>query len=250
MARSAAPRLGDTTSPQDAGLPFRLRGAEQRRGGGSGASVLSQGTVPVGRPAAPRPTYVRPSHGGPRLHGNEGASPGMPAPGLCPDRPRETTFPDAGRAPGSNGPTCSRPRTVSVFLSIFLLHTHTHTQRSFAVISDYKDNHDWGGQGSRREETPPGLPPALTNETSCSRARAAVILQGRGPEPHAGLQPVRTLSGSALRGGHALQEPFFESLTLKLHPEGIAQVPNSLLNINRSQETNWGEAGGFYLRKG
>lgn len=120
-------------------------------------------------------------------------------------------------------------------ISEHLSSPHTHTKRSFAVISDYKDNHDWGGRGSRREETPPGIPPALTNETSCSRARAAVILQGRGPEPHAGLQPVRTLSGSALRGGHALQEPFFESLTLKLHPEGIAQVPNSLLNINRSQ---------------
>lgn len=60
----------------------------------------------------------------------------MPAPGLCPDRPRETTFPDAGRAPGSNGPTCSRPRTVSVFLSIFLPHTHTQNEASllFPII--------------------------------------------------------------------------------------------------------------------
>lgn len=58
----------------------------------------------------------------------------MPAPGLCPDRPRETTFPDAGRAPGSNGPTCSRPRTVSVFLSIFLLHTQNEASLLFPII--------------------------------------------------------------------------------------------------------------------
>lgn len=186
--------------------------------------------------------------GDPGCTGTRGPAQGCPRRGSAQTAHGKPHFLMPGVHQAANGPTCSRPRTVSVFLSIFL--PHTHTKRSFAVISDYKDNHDWGGRGSRREETPPGIPPALTNETSCSRARAAVILQGRGPEPHAGLQPVRTLSGSALRGGHALQEPFFESLTLKLHPEGIAQVPNSLLNINRSQETNWGEAGGFYLRKG
>lgn len=133
MARSAAPRLGDTTSPQGAGLPFRLRGAEQRRGGGSGASVLSQGTVPVGRPAAPRPTYVRPRHGGPRLHGNEGASPGIPAPGLCPDRPRETTFPDAGRVPGSQRSHLLSPQNC-FSISEHLSSPHTHTQNEASLL--------------------------------------------------------------------------------------------------------------------